>query len=185
MNLLSLDHGNNLVITPEALVIPEFADLWKGDKTPEKRVAKNNLSYIYFLCNYKSVYQSYSTEKRGSVLKRDLGIKVISVNLKVAIKKYEELQSTPILRLLQSAIGATEETSKYFSNVNYAERDMHGKPVYKPKEVTSCLKDIVGVVDSLEKLEERVKKERQSEARIRGGGTSGAFENVGSTLKTA
>jgi len=176
MNLLSLDNHNNLLITPEALAIPEFEAIWKGDSSSKKELAIKRLSYVYFLCDYSSVYQSYLPKDREKTLKKDFDVEKVDSDLSAAIKKYRLLQSTPALRFLESAIDALEATTDYFKTVDYGERDNQGKPVFKVKEVTGSLKDASGIMDSLEGLYEKVKKELQSEARIRGGGKAGAFE---------
>jgi hypothetical protein len=175
MNLLSLDSNKELTINPAALSIPEFAAIWKHDTSPKKELAIKYLSYIYFLCDYSSVYQSYLIEEREDTLRKDFDIRQISVVLRAGVEKYRILQSTPALRFLESAIEALEATTDYFSNVNYDPDN--GKPLYKLKEVTSGLKDASGIMDSLESLHEKVKKELQSDTRIRGGGSAGAFES--------
>jgi len=176
MNVLALDSSNKLVISPEALAIPEFSAIWENDTTKKKEKALKELSYVYFLADYSSVYQAYAKEDRIGQLKSDFNIRKISEDVEKAIKKYTELQNTPIMGFLQSARDAMESMKDYFSKVNFGERDLGGRSVFKPKEVSSCLKDCGGIIDSLEKLEEKAKSELYEKATSKGGSEIGAFE---------
>lgn len=185
MNLLALDQNNNIIITPEALMIMEFSAIWENDKSVKKEGARRDLAYIYFSCDYNSVYQSYPPEQRGKQLKRDLKINKLSGRTIEGVKKYKELQKTPTLRFLEGSIAALEATTKYFNRVDYSKKDDKGALLYKITDVTRCLKDAGGVIESLEKIKEKVKKELQSEARIRGGGSVGSFEDPPKILRSA
>lgn len=185
MNLLTLDSSNKLVITPEALAIKEFSDIWKLDYNAKKEKAIRELSYIYFSCDYNSVYKSYAPAKREKQIKLDLDLRIVSSNVIAGVKKYNSLQSTPSLRILNSGLRTTEEVIKYLSKVNLTKRDDKGKPLYDVEDVMKYLAKIAVVVETLEKLKEKVKLEEQDDTRIRGGGTTGAFEDPEKTIKVA
>ena len=53
-----------VVVSPEALLIPEFKDLWDRDKSKDKLKAHRELSYVYFISDYKSPYRSSLTEDK-------------------------------------------------------------------------------------------------------------------------
>ena len=48
----------NVIVSPEALLIPEFEEIYKRDKSKDKAKAIKELSYIYFISDYKSPYIS-------------------------------------------------------------------------------------------------------------------------------
>ena len=54
--------------------------------------------------------------------------------------------------------------------------DDNGKPVYTAKDVAYNLEKVGTIVDSLDKLETRIKKEVRTESRVRGGGDIGMYE---------
>ena len=66
------DYENfKVVINPDAVIIPPFIDVWERDKSKNKLTATKELSYIYFLCDFKSPYSIYSEADRPSKVKED------------------------------------------------------------------------------------------------------------------
>ena len=51
-----------------------------------------------------------------------------------------------------------------------------GKPLYNAKDVASNLEKVGRIVESLDKLENKIKREVKSDSRIRGGGEIGLYE---------
>ncbi len=176
MNLLKIDHSKKLVISPEALAIPEFSAIWKRDRSVKKENAINELSYIYYLIDYASIYLAYPADVRDKQIRKDLNIKKLSKDLKAGISKYRELQKTPSMRFLTSARDALEAMTKYFEMIDFEERTVNGAPVYKATDVTRCLKDCGGIQDSLDKLKEKVKNELYEKGSTKGGGEVNPFE---------
>lgn len=179
MKLFTLAN-NYPVITPEALMIDSFANIWNRDKTKDKSVATKELAYVYFLCDYKSIYNTYPDEIKEEKIIEDIFKNKYKPdkNVLLAIDKYNELQDSFNMRFLKSAKSAAEKNMQYFNNVDYSERDVKGNPVYKIKEVQAALKDCSGVIDTLDKLIEKVSKEQAlMDSRIKGGGEVSFFED--------
>lgn len=176
MNLLRLNEENKIVISPEALLIPEFFTLWKKDTSIKKETVLKELAFVYFLMDYDSSYQAYSPEEREEQLKKDFDIKKISKDVLAASEKYKKLQETPSMRFLDSAIKALESMKSYFNSVDFSEKDGRGICVYKPSEISRCLKDSGGIMESLEKIKEKVKNEVYSKVEIIGGSEVNSFE---------
>lgn len=154
---------NNVVkVTPEVLLIPEFKALWDRDKSKEKGKAYKELAFVYFLSDYKSVYTAYPEEEKEFRIKQDF-IKDDAWDkdelVVEAIRKYEEFQSTPTLKMLRAAKVASEKLSTFFLTQD---------PEHK--NYTSNLEKLGKIVESIDKLEERVKKEETNQNRVRGGG---------------
>lgn len=179
MNLLTLKN-NKVEVSPEALMIPEFKSLWSLDSTSTKANALKQLAYVYFLCDYNSVYQSFPKDKRSDKIRQDLGHGNGKIRLRrgcrKAIEKYEELQNTPSMKFLESARDALEAMTEYFNNIDFNERDSKGNPVYKATEVTRCLKDAGGMIESIQKLKEKVKTEIYEKVMARGKTEINPFE---------
>ena len=71
MNLFGLDNGR-VTYTPEALTIKEFKDLWDRDKSAHKEMAVEDLSYVFYMTDYKSVYMSYDVNAREQKIIQDV-----------------------------------------------------------------------------------------------------------------
>lgn len=161
MSVFSLE--NNVVkVNPELLLVPEFEAIWVRDKSKDKGMAHKELAFVYFLADYKSVYTAYAPEEREEQIKKDFirnSDWVKDIVVQAAIEKYERLQETPSLRLLRSARVASEKLSSFFLTQD---------PEHK--FYTSNLEKLSKIIESIDKLEERVKKEETTSSRIRGGG---------------
>jgi len=161
-----------VVVSPEALLIPEFKDLWDRDKTKDRLKAHRELSYVYFISDYKSPYRSSLTEdKLHEVVAKDFmkdeKYKACSKVL-AAIDKYKELQKTPSMLLLDASVQTVHKLINYLQEIDLTERDKSDKPIYKPSDVTTSLKNIGGIVESLSKVRESVEKEVSEQASLRG-----------------
>lgn len=178
MKLFELEN-NYPTITTECLLIPEFKKIWDRDKSKTKDKAKNELAYIYFILDTKSPYLAYSEEEMEIQICKDL-FKTASFkpdqDLINAMAKFEELSETPSTGLLKDARSAVTEIRKFLRDVDLAERNRMGMPIYKPKDVTTALTDLDKVVDNLQKLEERISKEDFGGGQNRGGVTGGPKE---------
>ncbi len=155
--------SNKVVIDPDKLVIPEFKAIWDRDKSKDKEQAFKELTYIYMLVDFKSAYQAYPEDIRESKIIEDFikDSKWKPDNLiSDAAKKYYALQETPTLRMLNSAKLAVEKLSNYFKRSSPEDRSY-----------TANLEKLGKIIESLDKLEERVKKEQAAENRVRGGGS--------------
>lgn len=157
MNLLSLI-DNKIVPSAECLTISEFAEIWNRDKN--KSLAIKEIAYIYFIADYKSAYNNYPLLVKESKVKEDIikdpNWKEDSI-VSLAIKKYEDLQITPTLRLLKSARKALEEITRYYQTVRITSRDI--------LSISSSLEKLGRITESFDKLENKVKNELQKEGK--------------------
>lgn len=166
-------------MNPTILWVPEFRTLWDRDKSKHKEQAVNEISYIVFLYDFRSPYMAYAATERESKIKRDyFGTDewVPDDEVIAAISKYKELQSSPILRLLQAAMDSCDKMTDYLNSVDLTKRDSGGRQVYTVKEVRDTMKDIGDIVSSLESLKDKVEKEQTERGSIRGGTGVGMFE---------
>ena len=153
-------------------MIPELKTIWDADETKDKIEAIKKLSYIYFLCDYKSPYVlSVPPELVAKTVAKDFmkdeDYEPDSSTL-AAIDKYKELQKTPSMSLLEAATITIHKLSSYLRSVDLSERDKSGKPVYKPSDVTNSLKSIGGIVESVAKVQEQIEKETVAQGKLRG-----------------
>jgi len=180
MELLKLNKKSEVVPNAAALTIKEFKNIWERDTTEDKRNALKELAFVFFTADFNSIYQAYPVEERDAAIKTDIFENpeyIVDPVLTQAIKKYEELQVTPSMRLVSSARRALEEMINFLKTVNIKEKDKMGKPIYKPRDIMMAMSKTATVVDSLDKLEEKVKKELKDSGTIRGGNEKGFFED--------
>ena len=156
----------NVIVSPEALLIPEFEEIYKRDKSKDKAKAIKELSYIYFISDYKSPYISSLSP---DALKRTIGKDFMKdedyepdSKILAAIDKYKSML------LLNASLQTVHNLTDYLQNIDLQERDKNDKPIYKPSDVTNSLKNIGGIVDSLNKVRANVEKEIQEAATLRG-----------------
>lgn len=179
MGLFSLKE-DKVVIDPNTLVIPEFLKIWKSDKSTGKSEAHQILSYVYFYCDFASPYAIYPLHQRKAMLINDFlkgNEKIIAkAEVEDAIKKYKSFNDTPSMRLLESAQIACDKLADYFETLDFKELDDTGRPVYLAKDVAANLKAVGGIIESLNKTTEQVKKEVTASVKVRGGGDIGDYE---------
>jgi hypothetical protein len=182
--------GDDIKVTPEALMVKEFKELWKKDKSKGKEKAKIQLSYVYYFSDWESPYAKYIEEERQERIVNDLGMKlewVKGTDIRLAIDRYAELTMTTSMLLLQDAKVAVNKlrgyfrevdlAALYFREVDLAALDKNDKPIYRANDLTSNLKAIGGVIKGLKELEDEVKKEQMDTSSIKGGGQKGFFED--------
>jgi hypothetical protein len=182
MNLFDFK-DRNVIVNPEALLVPEFKALWSRDKTKEKLRATRELSYIYFISDYRSPYRTSLTPNSlastvSSDFMKDPNFKPDDL-IKSAMTKYNLLQRTPTMALLASSITTVHKLTDYLEGVDLAERDQNNKPIYKPTDVTNALKSIGGIVESLNMVRESIEKEITKATSIRGQRRKGNREDPG------
>lgn len=178
MKLFDIQAGK-VVMNPTILWVPEFRTLWDRDKSKHKEQAVNEISYIVFLYDFRSPYMAYPIGERELRIKKDYFKSedwVPDEQIKAAVAKYKELQTSPISRLLQSAMDTCDKMTDYFNGIDFKKVDHNGKPIYTLKEVSSVMKDIGDIVSSLESLKDKVEREQTERGSIRGGTGIGMFE---------
>ena len=180
MALLDLDPTTgNVKLNPDVLAIPEFEAIWKKDKTKLKAKATKEITYVYMMCDFNSPYYVFPTAKRKSTVAKDIlkgEEKDVPAYLADACEKYKEFQKTPSMYLLEKSKLAIYKMADYFEGVDFAALDDTGRPVYNAKDVAANLEKLGKIIESYDKVEEKVKKEVKSESKIRGGGTEGIYE---------
>ena len=194
-----IEENHKIIIAPEIKLVPKIADLIARDKSKDKRDSFKELSYVYFVTDYKSPYYIYPRDERRQRVKIELGFDPDwnpDQLLEDVAFVYDEMQKTPSI----STLVAIRESLMTSTKVIEALRSRIEDRLIKfntPSEVEDApdeLEDITNIVaavssllvlaDKLPKaistmtdLEEKVKKEQSDDRKIRGGGSINAFEN--------
>ena len=181
MVLFELENGI-VKFAPQALALKPFAALWKRDRTKDKKVAVAELACIYFVTDYRSDYSKYVDEEtRYNEVREmiDLPDKwKPDDKFQEAVELYKELQKTPAIKSLESARISLHKIDEFVRTVDLNEKnEKTGNPLYKPTDLMRMNKDLEGALDSLEKVEERVKKQIEKKREFKGQLEAADFED--------
>lgn len=149
---------NKVIVSPEILTIPEFAAIWKSDKTKDKVEAFKAFTYIYHSVDFNSPYSSYPRDKKEATIKQDM---VGDSNFKVSqlvidgMNKYRELQETPLQRLLRAAENKVDEIAAYLNDTPFNDDTQ--------KVINEIYAKISTYVSNAEKLRVSVEKETEKQ----------------------
>ena len=178
MKILDLKN-DKVVISPEALGLTFFSDLWQRDKTSTKSKAYKDIAYIYYMCDFNSPYSQYPEVTRESLIKEFAVGKEYKVDDKVttAMQHYRELNTTPGMRQLDAAYIALYRSEEYLKGVDYTKMDANGRFVYDPEKVQKMITGMPKLMQALNEAKEICMKEKTSTDRVRGGATLGQFED--------
>lgn len=185
------EYSDGLTLSkPELLLIKEFKALFdtKRNKCKKDPKGTNSLrafadcAYIYLVQDWQSPYSEMPEDDRITTALEDIavmGIETFEVDSLVlaALEKYKEMQETRSLSLLNAAYRAVDELKLYFLTVDLNQRDeQYGKPIYSAKDLSANIASLGKLLDSLEQLEERVKKEMQKKSDLRSDAEEGLFD---------
>ena len=189
MNLFILDDDLKLTINKvEILLVPEFAALWEPvrnksarDKNGYNRYkAYNEFKFIYLNHDWESPYKNFNQRDKLNTAVEETGLKPEELNdpkLIAAIKKYEKMQVTAQMRLLQAAYKAVDELTLFYNMVDLQERGEDNKHIVDSKKIVDSLGNLSKTVAGLESLELIVKKQKDAKNEsIRGDVEPGIFD---------
>jgi hypothetical protein len=179
---------NPVINKPDVFLIKEFKDLFdeqhckgiKGDPNGKMKLkALYELTYIYLMYDWKTPYSEYSIKERKEAALLDSNVQpewLEDEKFKIASKKYQDLQDSRILRLLNSAYKAVDELRLYFDTLDITEKDMQGKPMYSTKNIMMEIASLGKTVEGLQQLQFMVMKEREKTNDLRGSQEPGLFD---------
>lgn len=178
-----------VVIETEAKIIPEFRKIIVNDKDRKKRTAFKHFAFIYFMCDYRSPYSIYPEGERKRRLLDDLSIDTaIPDFVQQGMDKYNNLQRTPTISALKAIREGLLTSSKVINALReQIEISLDTIDGEETRDVSNIMRDVKRLlevseqlpkaIDTINSLEEKVKKEQANESKIRGGGTKGMFED--------
>jgi len=164
MDLFKVE-GNLVVPTEHALLMYPYSEIWDRDTDPTKLEAKRQFAYIELNCSYKksNPYKGFADDvRKGKVLKaiyREDADSFVEDELIVeGMKLYEYLrvEASPTLQYYLSAKAGAEKMMSWLNDFDMDKLDSRGNPLYKPREITSALKDSYDVMKTLNAMEEKV-----------------------------
>lgn len=177
-----------VVVDTELKLIPEFKALLSRDRTPDKKQALKEFSYIYFIHDHKSPYYIYPEDERRHRVTTDTGLGseyVPDEKVSAAIAKYLDLSRTPTIKSLTSIREGLLTSSRLIDSLreridaaltdpDLEDLDPVVRSVTRMLEISEKLPK---AIENITALEEKIKKEESAETRIKGGGKKGMFED--------
>ena len=180
MELFEIKEGQ-VTFAPQALALKPFAKLWKRDKKKGKPRAVAEMAAIYFYTDYKSDFSEiYNPQEKLDVIKSvvtgmDPEWEPDEV-FQEAVDFYRSRQETVSTILLGDARNAVDKISRFLREINL-EEEVNGRPKHDVKKIADTLGNLSKITESLQKLEEQVKKELQEKESMRGGHEKAIFED--------
>lgn len=179
MNLFTLKNYK-VYISEEAYLLAPFKKLWDRDRTKDKSRALQELGLVYFVCDIRSDYQYIIDEEerikeviQGEGMPKNY---VLDKDVRDAMEFYKSFRTTAEI-FLEGTRVAANNFRNYLINIDLNE-EIDGKPKYNVGSVATALKQMPQLITDLNKAEIAVKKERDEEKSIRGGGANlSMFEN--------
>lgn len=163
---------NKIQIKTEDLAIPPFKDYY--NKAKNKAQALKNIEFIVWRYKWNSPYEAYPEKERTARVAKD----VFNVDdytpdseIEELAKRFNEFQETPMTRLLKSSKNAAEGIMNTMDSYANAELDIDSA-----KKLASILKDVSGIIKSLDLAMKQAKAEQVETGRVKGGGVIGMYE---------
>ena len=174
--------NDNISYSETALLLKPFRALWDRDKSKGKVLANAELATVYFYSDFKSDFYDMldETEKLEQIKSYVVGLPKDWEPDEVfneAVKFYKERSQTLSTKLLDSARKGVDKISKYLENVDLDKVDKQGKLLFNAKQFSDTIKGAGDMTESLNKLEQQVKKELTEKKNSVGSRNMNIFEN--------
>lgn len=182
MKLIKIENFN-LTIADEALLIKPIRKLWNQDRSASKEQFYKQMSYLYFMVDPRSTYSYILDEnERAVTIIQQEGLPndfKPSALLQEAMDIYRKHTVTPSQELLNAALKAAHTVSAFLMQPDILEQeDDKGRPKYQISSITAALKNVEGIVNSLQNLQKKVENELTEQSKTRGSQELTIFDEV-------
>lgn len=160
-------------LADEAFLVRPIRRLFNADRSERKEQFWRQVSFMYFMVNPASSY-SYilDMDERAAEIIRQEGLPEDfrpNEMLREAMEVYRKMTITPTQKLLESSLIAADTVSKFLRNPDIlTEEDDKGKPKHTVSEITKALKDVEGIINSLQSQQKKVEQELEESGKARG-----------------
>ena len=164
--------GDKISLNTEDLAIPPFKDYFNGAE--DKSLALKEIEYIVWLYKWNTPYAAYPESERAQRVAKDVFKDekyTPSAEVKELAKRFQEFQETPSTRLRSASQSAAEGLITALNEYSSGEMDID-----TAIKVTRILKDVGGIVKSLDVAMKQAKAEQIESGRVKGGGILGLYE---------
>lgn len=164
--------GGKIKITLDDLAVPPFKEYYNNAE--DKAQALKEIEYIVWLYKWNSPYNAYSENERAGQIAKDIfnnkDYKPTPELLALA-QRFKEFQETSGTRLLAASQSAAEGLIEALTAYSSTTMDID-----TAIKVTRILKDVGGIVKSLDIAMKQAKAEQMETGRVKGGGVIGLYE---------
>ena len=160
-------------LADEAFLVRPIRRLFNADRSERKEQFWRQISYMYFMVSPASSY-SYilDEEERADAIIQQEGLPKDfkpSDMLKEAMEIYRKMTITPSQKLLESSLIAAETVSKFLRDPDIlTAEDDKGRPKYQVSTITAALKNVEGIVTTIQNLQKKVDAELEESSNARG-----------------
>ena len=171
MKLITVDNYE-LKVADEALLCRPIRRLWNADRTDRKEKFYQQMSYIYHMVDPRSGYTYLIDEeqRRKAVIEQEGLPEDFKPNefLQEAMEVYKHQTTTMSQELLNASLIGAAKVSEFLRDVDLTEEDDKGRPKYQVSAITAALKNVEGIVSSLQNLQKKVDQELEEKGKARG-----------------
>lgn len=163
---------NKIQIKTEDLAIPPFKDFYNNAE--DKMEALKKIEFVVWRYKWNSPYEAYPEKERTERVARDVfNVENYTPDSEIEelAKRFNEFQETPMTRLLRSSKNAAEGIMNAMDSYAKAELDIDSA-----KKLASILKDVSGIIKSLDLAMKQAKAEQLESGKVKGGGVIGMYE---------
>ena len=171
MKLITVENYE-LKVADEALLIRPIRRLWNQDRSMRKESFYQQMSYLYFMVSPQSTY-SYilNMDERSKTIIEQEGLPEDfqpSQYLVEAMRIYRQHTITTTQKMLEAALVSADKVSTFLKEVDLNEEDDKGRPKYQVSTITAALKNVEGIVSTLQNLQKKVDQELEDAGKARG-----------------
>jgi hypothetical protein len=187
ISLFDMTPTDEIVISPEALLIKEFEVIWERDKIEGHKQAKKELTFVWGMADptERNIWRDFKdTLQRGKIIREDLFGKDSKwkpdADVIKAVDKYKSrIPRSALDAMLESVEGAITKLSDYLDTVDFSQTDAQGKLIHDPKKVRDIISTMGKTVADYNELKKQVEAGKVgTDEQIRGGGTRGYMETT-------
>ena len=159
-------------VADEALLIRPIRRLFNADRSERKEKFWQQRSYLFFMCSPQSTYSyilDYDERHRNIVEQEGLPEDFRpSEMLAEAMRIYKQHTITVSQKLLIDALTAADKIGKFLREIDLDAEDDKGKPKYQISNIMSALKNLEGVISTIQNLQKKVDQELEEQGKARG-----------------
>lgn len=161
-----------LKIADEAFLIKPIRMLWHQDRSKSKERFYQQMSFLFFTQDPRSNYAYIlnEEERKKAIIEQEGLPKDFKPSdlLKEAMEIYKKHTVTVSQKLLDAAMIAANKVSTFLMDVDLKDEDEKGRPKYQVSSITTALKNVEGIVTSLQNLQRKVEQEITEQGKARG-----------------
>ena len=171
MKLIQIENYE-LQVAPEALLIRPIRRIWNADRSERKEKFYQQMSYLYFMVDPRSTYSYIIDEgEREQAIIQQEGLPddfKPSQFLEEAMEVYKKHTITVSQKLLNDALVAADTVGSFLRTVDLTEEDDKGRPKYQVSQITAALKNLEGIINTIQTLQKKVEQEIVDNGKARG-----------------